>query len=180
VSCATPIAADTLVSYWVGDLAPDDEAAVEEHLMGCAACTRESARVAAVTETIRGLLPPILSRDTVELLRAKGLRIDERPTTPGGRTEVHFPRDLDLLVLRLGGLDLSRAARVDVTVRPVGQSAALVQVDGAPFDRREGAVLLACQRHYDVFPHDLVAEVRVTTDDGAATTTSFTLDHHFA
>lgn len=179
-SCATPLPTDTLVSYWAGDLAADAEAAVEEHLMGCAACARAAHRIGAVTEAIRGVLPPVLSRDAVEALRRKGLRIDERPTLPAGRTAVHFPPDLDLLILRLGGLDLSRAARVDVTLRPARESRALVHLEGAPFDRREDAVLLACQRHYDVFPHDIVAEVRVTTDDGAATTTAFTLEHHFA
>jgi anti-sigma factor RsiW len=179
MSCANPIAAETLVSYWAGDLPPPDEAAVEEHLMGCAACTRESERIAAVTEAVRRLIPTVLSRAAVDELRRKGLRIDERPTAPG-RTEVHFPRGLDLVILRLGGLDLSRAARVGVDLRPAGEARTITRVEDAPFDRRDDAVLLACQRHFDVLPADIVAEVRVVDESGAATTTSFTLVHHFA
>jgi hypothetical protein len=51
--CDRPLAWETLVACWAGDLPPEEEEAVELHLMGCESCTAASQRVGATIEAIR-------------------------------------------------------------------------------------------------------------------------------
>jgi hypothetical protein len=57
--CSRPLSWETLVAYWAHDLPAEEEEAAELHLLGCATCTAESRRVAAVTEGLRAA-PPAL------------------------------------------------------------------------------------------------------------------------
>ena len=75
MSCSSPISWADLVLYWAGDLALAQAEAIEEHLMGCESCSAESARVSAVVEGLRGLIPPVVSRAALGLLRARGMRV---------------------------------------------------------------------------------------------------------
>ena len=171
MSCSAPIAWSQLVDYWAADLPADDEARIEEHLFGCAACSAEAARVAAIGEGVRAILPPVLTGSIVEQLRARGRRVRESRFAPGDRREERFAKDDDLLVFHLGGLDLSRASRVELALRDEDTGALLVTERAAPFDAQHDAVLLCCQRHYASLPPNVVAEVRVHADDGERTTT---------
>jgi anti-sigma factor RsiW len=179
VSCAAPIAWDVLVAYWAGDLDAGTESRVEEHAMACAACTAESARVAAITEALRAMLPPVLTRARVEALRARGLRVREQTLAAGVRAEGLFPRDADLVIFRLAGVDLAGAREVSVTLRVVGTEHVLATVPKAAFDEKEGAVLLACQRHFAVLPPVIDADVRVRDAGGNERVATFTIDHRF-
>ncbi len=178
--CAAPLSWEQLVNYWAGELDSAVEAAVEEHLIGCAACTATSASVAAMTEALRAELAPLLTADAVERLRIKGLRIAENPMLPAERKQVPFPADVDLLIHRLGGLDLSRATRVSFSLRIEESDQLVVEIDDAPFDRDAGAVLLACQHHFDVLPPNTVARVRARDDRGIVTVAEYTILHLFA
>jgi anti-sigma factor RsiW len=176
--CASPLSSELLVDYWAGDLPPRDEEGVEEHLFGCASCTAGSARVAAITETLRAMIPPVVTRAALDRFRARGLRVYESTFAPGERREAHFGRDLDLLIFRLGGIDLSRATRVRLLMREETTGATLVDLDDAPFDAEAGAVLLCCQRHFASLPPDVVVEIRVDEPRGEAVT-SYTILHRF-
>src|SRR5664280_3843445 len=110
--CSHPIAFETLVAYWAGDLSSEDEDAVELHVMGCARCTASSERVAAIALSVRALIPPLIAHDQVAKLRARGVRIEENAMVPGERKAVVFRRDVDVLLHRLGGLDLANASDV--------------------------------------------------------------------
>jgi anti-sigma factor RsiW len=178
--CATPLGWEHLVAYWAGDVSPADEALLEEHLMGCADCSVTSARVAAITEALRKLIPPIVTRDLVEQLRAKGLRIRESSFVPGDRREEYFTSDVDVLIFRLGGLDLARAARIEFSLRDEGSGALLTTMDAAPFDVGADALLLCCQRHYASLPPDVIAEVRVFLRDGGQSVATYAIQHRFA
>jgi anti-sigma factor RsiW len=178
-ACASPVAWDTLADYWAGDLPPPAEEAVDEHLMGCAACSAVSARVAAIAETLRTEIPPVITGDELAALRARGLRIVENPMAPGARKPVVFPAGVDLLIHRLGGLDLTRATRVAFILRVEGTGRVLVDIDDAPFDRAAGAVLVACQKHFAALPPDTVAEVRARDAAGAEVAATYTILHRF-
>ena len=52
-------------------------------------------------------------------------------------------------------------------------------VEDAPIDRARAAVLVACRRHYRVFPPDTVAEVRVHAADGGVQVTRYAILHRF-
>jgi hypothetical protein len=158
--CASAIAFLTLVAYWAGDLPPADSDSIEVHLMGCASCTATSARVAAVVQAIRAQIPPIVTRDDVTKLRARGLRVVDNAVQSGERKLATFPTDADLLIHHLGGLDLEHATRVAVTVKVEETGEIIFLTDDAPFDPEAGEVLIACQRHFSAYPPNLVFEVR--------------------
>ena len=179
MSCANPIAWATLVDYWARDLDDDTTAAVEEHVFGCAACSAASARVASVTEALRATIPPVLSRAQIMQLRAGGTRVRENDFAPGERREVEFVSDADLLVHRLGGLDLTGAARVDLRITAESTGALISDAAAVPFDPAEGAVFVACQRHYAAFPHDTVMTVSVHAPGAAPRTATYTILHTF-
>ncbi len=181
-ACPSPVPWETLLAYFAGDLSADVETSLEGHLFGCAVCAGEAARVASITESLRGMIPAVLTHEQLEALRDKGLRVRDCSLEPGRRGEEDFPRDLDLLIVHLGGLALPAGARVSVTVRGEADEKVLVSVPDAPFDPGSGEVLICCQRHFAALPSDIVidVELREAGPDGAeGKTTRYALRHHF-
>lgn len=177
-ACATPLAWAELVDYWAGDLEPSELDRLDEHLLGCGACAEQSARVSAVTETVRGLIPPFVDHARMVAFRARGLRVKDNPIQPGSRTPVVFNvQATDILLHRLVGLDLSAAERVgiQVTFEETGQVA--LEEPDVPFDRDSGEVLIACQRHFAAFPPNIVAEVTVHHAAGRARVARYAIPH---
>jgi Putative zinc-finger len=179
-TCKAPIAWDDLVAYWAGDLAPEALDRLDEHLMGCGACTAASARVSTITETVRALIPPIVDHARIAALRARGLRIVDNRLLPNERRTVRYELDTDILLHRLGGLDLSGAERVSLKITSEGTGAVLLEEPSAPFDRESGEVLIACQRHFASFPPDILVEVRTYAVSGAETVARYPIPHVFA
>jgi hypothetical protein len=177
--CSEPIAFDALVAYWSRDLAPEEAERMEEHLMGCAACSGESARVAAVTEALRALPPPYVTDADIAELRARGLRIEENRFSPGERKSVVFRAGVDLLIHRLGGLELGAAERVRVVLSVEETGEVIMDDPRAPFEPKTGEVLIACQRDYAVFPPNLVAEVRARDASGREQVARYAIPHLF-
>jgi anti-sigma factor RsiW len=179
MTCTNPTSWATLVDYWAGELDDETTAALDEHLFGCVDCTATSARVSAVTETLRAAIPVVVSRRQVEGLRARGARVHENAFAPGERREVRFSSDVDLLIHRLGGLDLTGAERVAFRITAESTGALVAAVEAAPFDAAEGAVLVACQRHYASLPHDTVMAVSIHAPGVAPRTATYTILHRF-
>ena len=179
-ACRGPIDGERLVGYFAGELEPDDEAAVEEHLFGCAGCAEEAGGVASITETVRAMVPPVVTRSEVDRLRAKGTRIGDRAFVPGERSEAHFTRDLDMLLFHLTGVEADPGDRVDFTMHDEATGRTMVLIEDAPYDAGSGELLLCCQRHYAVLPPDVVAEVRVTPRGAAPRSCRYTILHRFA
>jgi hypothetical protein len=169
----------SLVSYWAGDLSPAEEAAHEEHLFACEACSLASERVAAITETLRALIPPLLSPELLAKLNAQGVKIVENPMQPGERCAVEFPKDAEILLHRLGGLALAGAQRVSFVLRSESSKQVIASIDDAPADRANGEVLVACQKHFSQYPPDTVAEVRVHAADGGERLSTYTILHRW-
>jgi anti-sigma factor RsiW len=168
-----------LVDYWAGDLSPAEEATHDEHLFGCEACSALSARVAELTETLRHMIPPLITPERLAKLAASGLQIVENPMQPGDRREVVFPKSADILLHRLGGLLLDNATRVSFVLRSESTNAVISAVPDAPVDRATGTMLVACQQHFAAYPADTVAEVRVHAADGGERLNVYTILHRF-
>lgn len=151
---------EQLVAYWANELGEGEVAAIDEHVFGCDRCASASARLAAIADGVRGMLPPVIGRAELDVLRARGMRIRENDFQPGTRTEVVFERDVELLVHHLRGLQLADAERVDVFVRSEAHGQ-IHHEPFAPFDRERGEVLIACQRHFSSLPPDVVFDVHV-------------------
>jgi hypothetical protein len=179
MTCSQPVAWETLVDYFAGDLAEAAAAAVEEHLFGCADCTAAGERVAAVTEAIRAAIPLAIPRARIDGMRARGVRVRENDFQPGERREVRFANDTDLLIHRLAGLDLRGAERVGLRITAESTGAFVTEMDAVPFDAAEGAVLVACQRHYVELPHDTVMAVSIHAPGAPPRTATYTILHQF-
>jgi hypothetical protein len=146
-TCASPLAFETLVALWAGELPEAQTAAADEHLFACEACSAASDRLGKVVTGLRGLVPPVLSHALRDRLASQGMRLRVTNVQPGVEATAHFTRDVDLLIHVLHA-DLSRAARVDVEVlAPDGEPR--VALEQVPFDATKGEVLIACQRHYE-------------------------------
>jgi anti-sigma factor RsiW len=169
----------SLVGYWAGDLSQAEEAAHEEHLFACEECSLASERIAAITETLRGLIPPILSPEVLAKLTAQGLKIVDNPMLPGERREVEFPKDAEILLHRLRGLALDDAQRVSFVLRSESSQQVIVAIDDVLVDRANGQVLVACQKHFSSYPPDTVAEVRVHAADGGERLSTYTILHRW-
>ena len=177
--CARPVSWASLVDYWAGELEARAEEALEEHLMGCGPCSELSERVAAITETLRAMLPILLTEEALARLRTKGARVLENAMSPGERKDVEFPADVDVLIHRLGGLDLTDVTRLGFRLCAESTGELLIALDDAPFDPGASSVMLACQHHYETFPHDTVAEVRLRRASGEERVERYTIVHHF-
>lgn len=170
---------EQLVDYWTVELAPAERDAIEEHLFACEVCTAAGERVAAIVMALRTQVPPVIAVEQLAELRARGLAIGENTFQPGVRTSVTFAPGLDLLIHHLAGLDLADAQRVAVTVRSQASGAVLFHDPVAPFDRARGEVLIACQRHFAVFPPDPVFHVEVHRAAGPPAVATFDIPHVF-
>jgi hypothetical protein len=179
--CPAPLPWDTLVDYWAGDLPRADSDRVDDHLFGCPTCADAALRVGAMAETLRDLLPPAVSRARLNALRAAGVRLQENVFWPGERRPVVFEDDAELLIHRLAGLDLAGADHVSLRVVVESTGDCLVALDAVPFERDEGAVLIACQRHFASLPPDTRFELAVHAPSPAASQTdvAYTILHQF-
>jgi hypothetical protein len=167
-----------LVDWWTDETPEAELDDVELHLMGCASCAAEAERVGAVVSALRATIPTVVDRERLEVLRRRGLRIGEDTFAPGVRKLAVFPPDLDLLIHRLGGMDLADAVRVELHVE--SESAGpIVGVPDVPFDRAAGEVLIACQQHFRDFPHDIVFRVRALAPTGEREAV-FLVPHRFS
>jgi hypothetical protein len=180
VSCKSPLTNEQLVAYWADDL--DDAAleSIEDHLFGCDTCLAGAERVAQIAQAFRTSLPPVISPEELDGLRAKGLAIVENLFEAGKRQAVAFEPGVDLLIHHLGGLDLAGAERVQVTVRNESGGPVIFEEMFAPFDRERGEVLIACQRHFAAYPPDVVFDVRVHRAAAAPELATYIIPHSFA
>ena len=160
--CLTPVAFETLVALWAGDLLAEESDTVEAHLFSCDVCATASDRLARIVAGVRGLIPPVISHAQRDRLLAEGMRLRHTLVDPESSAEAYFAPDVDLLVHVLKG-NFSGAERVDVELLdPEGVSR--LQLAHVPFDAQAGEVLIACQRHYQfdgALTGDPVFEVHV-------------------
>ena len=120
MSCANPLDPATLADYWLAELSPPEESAVEEHLFGCDDCTRNLQSVIDLVEGIRNLarqgnLVMVVTREFLDRLAREGLRAREYAPLAGGAVACTVTAHDDLLIGRLAA-DLTGIERVDVSV----------------------------------------------------------------
>ena len=174
--CATPISWEQLVAYWSDDLAHAELDGLDEHLIGCPTCSTESARVSALTQALRELVPPFIDHAALATLRARGRRIRDNMIQPDDRHVAVFGARTELLVHHLR-FDLSRATSVGVTVTVEETGTVLLHEPSVPFDRDSGEVLVSCQRHFEVFPPNVVIEVCAREPAGAVSIGRYAIPH---
>ena len=135
--CAQPIDLETLIAYWLGEL--PDEAATEEHVMGCAHCAQRLEWLAASAQGIRaavksGALGISLTPRFLQAMKDIGMRIREYAAAPGETIHCTITAQDDAVVSRLKA-PLAGVGRVDaVHTLEVGGRVERRRAEDLPFD----------------------------------------------
>jgi len=111
---------EQLADYWLGDVSPEAEAAIEEHLFECAACSELLAWVSRFGEALkaaarRGNVGMLVTPEFLERLVREGFRVRSYAPPSGGDVQCTVTKSDDLLMGRLRA-DLSSARRIDAVV----------------------------------------------------------------
>jgi hypothetical protein len=146
--CAKPIGIESLVAYWLGELPAAVDAPIEEHLFGCAHCTRRLEELAALVFGIRavvrrGAVQAVITQPFLELMKRQGMRIREYRLTPGERVACTISANDDGVVGRMQ-VALAGAKRVDA-LQSLDLGDGHVQrwrVEDVPFDPSADEMLL--------------------------------------
>lgn len=178
-ACASPLSLREIVDYWAGDLDEASTERFEEHLFGCAACTEASAQVARIVHAFKGAIPPVLTDADLEGIEARGLVIEQNTFVPDERKDAVFRPGVDVLVHRLTGLELTDADRVSLRVMTESTGQTIFEDHFVPFSRDRGEILVSCQRHFAIFPPDVVFEVRAHDRAGGVVAARYLVPHAF-
>lgn len=136
---------ETLLAYWVGELDEAEEAAHEEHYLGCASCSARLAEVEAFAAGVRGAfaggrIGTVLTPAFVERLRERGLRLREYRVPRNGSVNCSVAPEDELLLARLQ-VPLAGVERIDV----ITMDTAGPRLEDVPFDAASGEVVLAAR-----------------------------------
>ncbi len=116
--CDRPLDLVVLLDYWLdGEEGPAVDV-IEEHLLGCASCSRELQKLAALGEGVRrlaqkGTFEMVVTPSFLAQATAQGLRTREYPVAPGGGVSCTVTPEDDFLVARLTG-NFEGLTRLDV------------------------------------------------------------------
>ena len=104
--CAKPIEFEALVAYWLGELPAAAEAPIEEHIFGCAYCTRRLEDLAALALGVRaavrnGAMQAVITQPFLDQMKRQGMRIREYCLAPGERVACTILADDDAVVGRM-------------------------------------------------------------------------------
>jgi hypothetical protein len=146
--CTEPIGVQRLIAYWLAELPAEAEAPVEEHLFGCAFCTRRLEELAALAFGIRaavrsGAVQAVITHPFLEHMKRQGMRIREYRLAPGERVACTIGADDDAVVGRMQ-VALAGVTRVDaLESRDLGDGRLQQsRVEDVPFDPDADEVLL--------------------------------------
>jgi hypothetical protein len=119
--CTTPLADETLLAWWAGELTALEEERLEEHLLSCHGCVERGQRLADLAHGLQRLLRTgglsvVVLPEVVERLEREGRQIREYRVRPGGGVQCTVSPDDDLVLARLAA-DLGGVSRLDVTIR---------------------------------------------------------------
>lgn len=143
--CSQPLAFETLVAYWLGELAEPQMQAVDLHLLGCDSCGAEADALAALAGGVRaafdaGLVGSVVDGGFVRHLQARGLRVREYRVAAGGSVNCSVAPDDDVVVSRLGA-SLAGVTRLDL-VRVGAHGEPDLRAADIPFEGARDEVLV--------------------------------------
>jgi hypothetical protein len=180
--CAAPIPFAKLVEYWCGELDAAAEAPIEEHLLGCTACSAALESLAALANGVRaafreGALHAAISASFLDEMKRQALRVHEYPVAPGESVHCTIASDDDAVVSRLKA-PLAGIGRLDlVSMNERGEL--LFRLEDIPFDPDAGEVIFcpavaALKRHPAYTDH---VRLLAVGDDGERAVGEYTFIH---
>jgi hypothetical protein len=137
-SCHSPLAWDSLLEYWLGELEPETEARTEEHYLGCAECSGRLEQLAALAREVRAVartsgVNMVINDQFVRRLAESGLQVREYRLPLNGSVNCTVAPEDDVVVARLEA-PLEGVKRVDMLY---------VDSDGRPEMRQEDIPFVA-------------------------------------
>jgi hypothetical protein len=116
--CSDPIPLEDFIAWERGELVPAASERLEEHVFGCAECTRRLEGVAGLAAGIRelvgaGAIPVAVSDRLVERAEERGLRLRTYRVAPGESVACTAGPGDDFVVLRFG-LQIEEGESVDL------------------------------------------------------------------
>lgn len=145
-SCPAPLAWDTLLAYWLGELDAGAQAHTEEHYLGCAGCSRRLAQLAALAQGVRQLVRQggvnmVIDEPFVQRLAGDGLQVREYRVPRNGAVNCTVAPQDDIVVARLEA-PLDEVQRVDLVTLNTADGSETRQED-LPFVAGSGGVIYA-------------------------------------
>jgi hypothetical protein len=144
--CTAPVTFGQLAEYWLDDLAPDRQHEIEEHLLGCGACSSRLSAMVNLADGVKAIVRAggvglVMTTAFVRRLQQAGARVREYQLQPGGSVFCTVAPEDDLVVAHLAA-SLSGIGRLDVLVHDteVGHT---LRLEDIPFDTAAGEVVLA-------------------------------------
>lgn len=143
--CIRALPTSALLAYWMGENIAE-EAAIEEHLMGCAHCSHRLETLVRTGQGIRrvtraGNFHGVLSASFVDALRSDGLRVREYRMPAGGSVACTVTPDDELVVSYLGA-SLRDVQMLDLVFEDLPTGTSMRMTDVA-FDPAAEEVVLA-------------------------------------
>lgn len=143
--CTTPVELATLIAYWLGEL--DESAAehIDEHILGCGACSARLAEIVALGSGIRGAIEKgevraFITGDFVKRLAGRGLRVREYRVPRNGSVNCFVAPEDDVVVAHLEA-PLEGVLQVDVIFQFEDNPPETIR--DIPFDAASGEVVLS-------------------------------------
>lgn len=139
-----PIPFATLVEYWFGELAPQDEQRLEEHLLDCSQCSERLGELAQLGAGIsaafrRGAVRAVVSPALLAKMKSEGLRVREYRLAPGAVVQCAIGAEDDAVIGRLQA-PLAGVTRIDLA-RLDATGEVRLRLPDIPFDPAAGEVL---------------------------------------
>jgi anti-sigma factor RsiW len=173
------VSSERFADYLAGLLDEPADEELEAHLFSCGSCALEAEKLAAFAVAVHRAVPPVLTAERFEELEREGRIAEVNRVSPGRIAEARYPPKEKILVLRLGGSDLSKATQVDMELLD-RDGRVLARFDAVPFDARRGEVLVACQSHFaGLFPPDIVFRLEKVVGDTREEGNRYTVLHGF-
>jgi hypothetical protein len=133
-----------LVEFWFGELAPEDEERLEEHLLDCAHCSEQLGELvelgAGISSVFRsGALRAVISPAFLQKMKIAGMRLREYRVPPGGSVDCTLTAADNAVVGRLQA-SLTGVARLDLALL-TEHGEVRSRLQDIPFDPVAGEVL---------------------------------------
>lgn len=180
--CLHPVAFSDLIEYWLGELEKTAEPVIEEHLLGCAACSARLEGIAALGEGIRrafqeGMVGAFITSPFLNHLVDRGMRVREYHVPRNGSVNCFVAPGDEVVVGRLQG-SLSGVTRLDVVEENTVDEGERVFQD-IPFDAASGEVIFAAKvKRLRAMPaHQRRMRLVAVVESGNRTIGEYTFNH---
>ena len=145
-ACQSPLAWDTLLAYWLGELDPEHEANVEEHYLGCAGCSERLAWLTTLAHETRALtqqsgVSVIISEQFLRRLSERGRHVREYRVPCNGSVNCTVTPEDDFVVAHLEA-PLAQVTRVDMVYLD-NEGKPQTRLEDIPFLAERGEVVLS-------------------------------------